>query len=158
MTAEKKQEFTLKISQANKTQMITIIYEIVIDYLETAIKHMEEGGSIEANECLDRAQSCIDELLRSLNLEYELAKNLHQIYIFSKKELMAAAVTGNTNRVARVLKNFKSLHEAYLVLEKADTSETIMDNTQKVYAGLTYGRYSLNEDVTASSLNRGFKA
>ena len=158
MTLEKKQEFTLKISQANKTQMITIIYEIVIDYLTDAIEHMDGGHRKEANECLDRAQNCIDELLRSLNMEYELARNLHKIYIFSKKELMAAGVTGGTERIGRVLKNFKSLHEAYLELEKADTSETLMDNTQKVYAGLTYGRYSLNEDVTSSYMNRGFKA
>jgi flagellar protein FliS len=158
MTVEKKQEFTLKISQANKTQMITIIYEIVIDYLEEAIEHMDAGRRKEANESLDRAQNCIDELLHSLNMEYELARNLHKIYIFSKKELMAAGVTGNSERVARVLKNFRSLHEAYLELEKADTSETIMDNTQKVYAGLTYGRYSLNEDVSASYMNRGLKA
>ncbi len=158
MTVEKKQEFTLKISQANKTQMITIIYEIVIDYLEEVIEHMGAGRRKEANESLDRAQNCIDELLHSLNMEYELARNLHKIYIFSKKELMAAGVTGNAERVARVLKNFRSLHEAYLVLEKADTSETLMDNTQKVYAGLTYGRYSLNEDVTSSYMNRGFKA
>ncbi len=158
MTLEKKQEFTLKITQANKTQMITIIYEIVIDYLTDAIEHMDGGRRKEANECLDRAQNSIDELLRSLNMEYELAKNLHKIYIFSKKELMAAGVTGGTERIARVLKNFRSLHEAYLVLEKADTSETLMDNTPKVYAGLTYGRYSLNEDVTSSYMNRGFKA
>ncbi len=158
MTLEKKQEFTLRISQANRTQMITIISEMVIDYLDEATGLMQGGKKSEADRSLDRAQSCIDELIHSLNLEYELAKNLYQIYIFSKKELMAAGVTGNATRIQRVKKNFMSLHEAYLELEKMDSSEKLMGNTQKVYAGLTYGRYRLNEDFSASYMNRGLRA
>ena len=44
MTQEKKQEFTLKISQANKTQLITILYEMVIEYLNDAIDEIGTGG------------------------------------------------------------------------------------------------------------------
>ena len=43
MTQEKKQEFTLKISQANKTQLITILYEMVIEYLNDAIDEIGIG-------------------------------------------------------------------------------------------------------------------
>ena len=158
MTLEKKQAFTLKISQANKTQMITIIYEMVMDYLEEAIDEIGIGQKDAAARSLANAQNCIDELIRSLNLDYELARNLHQIYIFSKKELMAAGATYSSNRIWRVLKNFRTLHEAYVELEKADTSKQLMGNTQKVYAGLTYGKHSLNEDVRAYSMNRGLMA
>ncbi len=158
MTLEKKQEFTLKISEANKTQMITIIYEMVIYYLDEAIDNIGIGRKDDAIKSLMRAQNCIDELIRSLNLDYELAKNLYQIYIFSKKELIVASATYSIHRIWRVLKNFKNLHDAYEELEKEDTSERLMGNTQKVYAGLTYGRYSLNENVTAQSYNRGLMA
>ena len=158
MTIERKQEFTLKISEANKTQMITILYEMVIEYLDEAIALEKEGNRDEAMVSLQRATGCIDELIHSLNLEYELARNLYSIYIFSRKELLAAGATGNGERIGRVRKNFDLLHSTYLELEKMDTSEKLMGNTQKVYAGLTYGRYSLNEDVSASYMNRGFKA
>ena len=47
---------------------------------------------------------------------------------------------------------------SYKELEKKDFSEPIMGNTQTVYAGLTYGKYSLNEDVSAVSMNRGYMA
>ena len=158
MTLEKKQEFTLKISEANKTQMITIIYEMVLYYLDEAIENIGIGKKDDALKSLLRAQNCIDELIHSLNMEYELARNLFQIYIFSKKELVVASATFSINRIWRVLKNFKNLHEAYEELEKEDTSDKLMGNTQKVYAGLTYGKYSLNEDVTAVSYNRGLMA
>ena len=71
---------------------------------------------------------------------------------------MAAGAAGNCDRIERVLDNFRMLHSAYLQLEKEDSSEKLMQNTQRVYAGLTYGRYSLNEDVSYSYMNRGLKA
>ena len=158
MTQEKKQEFTLKISQANQTQLTTITYEIIIDYLDEAMDQLSVGKKEEAEKNLLYAQNCIDQLISSLNLSVELGRTLHQIYIFSKKELMAAGVTHSLHRIWRVKKNFKLLHEAYKELEKADNSLPIMGNTQKVYAGLTYGRHSLNEDISSISMNRGLMA
>lgn len=158
MTLEKKQEFTLKISQANKTQMITIIYEIVIDYLESAISEIQEGRGEDALRSLGCAQKGIDELIHSVNTKYELGQNLLQIYIFSKKELTAAGATLAAKRIKRVLKNFQSLCGAYKELEKYDRSETVMGNAQKVYSGLTYGRNSMNVDFSGYAANRGFRA
>ena len=62
MTQEKKQEFTRRIVQANKTQMITILYEMVIDYIEEAIDAIGIGDKEQATLMLGRAQNCIDEL------------------------------------------------------------------------------------------------
>ncbi len=158
MTQEKKQEFTLRITQANKTQMITIIYEIIIDYLNEALDDISIGKKKAAEQSLQHAQSCIDELISSLNLKIDLAKMLHNIYIFSKKELLVSSVNYNMHRIWRVKKNFEYLRDAYKELEKNDDSEPMMDNTQKVYAGLTYGKYKLNEDITQLSMNRGYMA
>ncbi len=158
MTQEKKQEFTLRISQANKTQMITILYEMIIEYLEEAMDEISIGKAESAEASLLKAQNCIDELIRSVNLQTGLGIMFHEIYIFSKKELIVAGVNHNIHRIWRVKKNFDTLHEAYLEVEKNDNSEPMMDNTQKVYAGLTYGKYSLNEDVSALSMNRGYRA
>ena len=156
MTREKKQEFTLKITQANKTQMITILYEIIIDYLDEAMDEISIGKKDDGAKTLLKAQNCLDELIRSVNLHTDLGKTLYEIYIFSKKELIAAGASYSLHRIWRVKKNFKALHEAYSELEKSDDSEPMMGNTQKVYAGLTYGKHSLNEDVTALSMNRGY--
>jgi flagellar protein FliS len=158
MTQEKKQEFTLKITQANKTQLITILYEMVIEYLNDAIDAIGIGRKEEAEKSLGYAQNCIDELLRSLDLRYELARNLHPLYIFFKKELMLAGVTYSSHKIWRVEQNFKTLKEAYEELEKYDTSSPMMGNTQKVYAGLTYRRHSLNEGMAMASANRGYMA
>jgi flagellar protein FliS len=158
MTQEKKQEFTLKITQANKTQMITIIYEMVLQYIDDALDDITVGKRESADRSIAHAQNCIDELIRSLDLNYELGRNLYGIYLFSKKELNAAISGYNMHRIWRVKQNFLKLYEAYKELEKSDESEPMMGNIQTVYAGLTYGKYSLNEDVSAVSMNRGYRA
>ena len=158
MTQEKKQELTLRISQANKTQMITILYEMVIEYLSDSRDAISLGEKELSERYLTFAQSCIEELIRSVNRSVELGRNLHETYIFSKKELLLAGITGNIHRIWKVENNFKSLHDAYLEIENTDTSGQVMGNTQAVYAGLTYGRHSLNEAVAAGQMNRGFMA
>lgn len=158
MTQEKKQEYTLKITQANKTQMITILYEMVLEYIEDALGAMDAGNKELAERYLGYAQNCVDELIRSVNLKIDLGKRLHKIYVFSKKELMLSGIYMSTNRLRRVQQNFRSLHTAYKEIEKADKSAPTMGNIQTVYAGLTYGRHSLNESVTSASANRGYKA
>lgn len=158
MTQEKKQEFTRRISQANKTQMITILYEMVLEYIKDARDAISVGEKENGAMCLRHAQSCIDELIRSLNLDFELGRILLSIYIFSKKELTVAGVNYSLHRIWKVEQNFKMLYTAYREIEKDDTSAPMMGNTQTVYAGLTYGKYSLNEDITAISMNRGVMA
>ena len=156
MTSEKKQEFTLRISNANKTQMITILYEILMCYADEAIDLLGAGKKDDAVATLDKAQNCLDELIRSVDRRFELGKNLHRIYLFSKKELTVAAATGSMNKIWRVEKNIRALHEAYKELETYDNSAPMMENIQTVYAGLTYGRSALNESIAAVSMNRGY--
>ena len=158
MTQERKKEYTLRITQANKTQMITILYEMVLDYTKEARDAISIGDKDLANLKLGYAQSCIDELIRSVNLNIDLGKMLHQIYIFSKKELMICGINYSIHRIWKVEQNFRALHAAYKEIESEDTSAPTMENTQSVFAGLTYGKYSINEDVTASSMNRGIMA
>ena len=49
------------------------------------------------------------------------------------------------------------LREAYAQIADVNTSGPVMSNSESVYAGLTYGRGTLNEDVV-STPNRGFLA
>lgn len=156
MTSEKKQEFTLRITNANKTQMITILYEILLCYTYDAMDLLGDGKKEEACAALSKAQSCLDELIRSVDRRLELGSNLLKIYLFSKKELTVAAATGSMNKIWRVQQNIKTLHKAYSELESYDTSAPMMDNIQTVYAGLTYGRSALNESIAAVSMNRGY--
>ena len=51
----------------------------------------------------------------------------------------------------------QELKESYEQVSSQDTSAPIMQNTQTVYAGLTYGKTSLNVDLSDQGTHRGFR-
>ncbi len=157
MNTEQKKSYTRRITNANKTQMITILYEMVLDYLNDSEKAFNNTDFAQYEIEIKRAQNCIDELINSINEQYELGRNLKSIYLFEKKQLLRALYKRNVEYLNQAEKIFNQLREAYSILEKEDTSNPVMINTQEVYAGMTYGKYSILENMTFNN-NRGYRA
>ncbi len=158
MTKENKQIFTRRISQANRTQLVVIVYEMLLVYLEDAVKAYEAEDKQEFARNLKLARECIGQMRTSLNFEYELSKNLFAIYCFADREL-ANDIFGNKTDNLDVLKMiFTKLHDAYYTISKEDKSEPLMDNIQDVYAGLTYGKTDVTESLVNYDAKRGYMA
>lgn len=157
MKKEKKQEFTLRITRANKTQLVVILYDMVLVYLEDALEAFENKDYKEYKWNIERAKDCIDELLNSLHMEYEIAGILKGLYFFYKRELTTAAVQNKQELVLPVMQMIQELKESYEQVSSQDTSAPIMKNAQTVYAGLTYGKTSLNVDLSDQGTDRGFR-
>lgn len=156
MKKEQKQEFTLRITRANKTQMIVILYDMVLVYLEDSLEAFEKKDYVAYKWNIERAKDCIDELLNSLHMEYEIAGVLKGLYFFYKRELSSASVQKDKEKLLPVIKMIQELKEAYEQVATQDSSAPMMENTQKVYAGLTYGKGSLNVNLSDQGSNRGF--
>ena len=146
----------MRITRANKTQMIVILYDMVLTYLEDAVEAFEKNNHKEYRWNIDRAKDCIDELLNSLHMEYEIAAILKGLYFFYKRELTTAAVRMQKEKILPVIQMIKELKNSYEQVAAQDTSAPIMENAQTIYAGLTYGKDSLNVDLSDQGLNRGF--
>ena len=156
MTKELKQEYTLRISQANKTQLITILYEMVLLYIDEAQEALNADNRAEYKSAINKIRGCMNELTASLNFDYELAQNLLQLYLYVNSELVKASSHYDRENLEHVRKVIDQLHKAYEQIETQDTSAPVMGNTQTVYAGLTYGRNTLAENIADPSANRGF--
>ena len=143
---------------ANKTQMITILYEMVLDYISEAEEAFGNSDDQGFSDGLSKAMNCIDELIHSLNLDYELGKNLLALYLFEKKKILRSLVKKDSEELIHVRNTFAKLHEAYLSLEMENNEEALMINVPKVYAGLTYGKGCLEESITGNYLSRGYMA
>ena len=156
MTKELKQEFTLRITQANKTQLITILYEMILLYIEEAEASLTKDDKSAYKQAIRKIRDCMNELILSLHLEYELAQNLLQLYLYINRELVQANIHYEKENLHHIEFIIKQLHGAYKQIETQDTSGPVMENTQTVYAGLTYGRNTLSENITDATLNRGF--
>ncbi len=158
MTREKKQELTLRITQANKTELIEILYEMILVYADDAQKAHADGNRTEYRDAIRKTRGCINELLASLNFEYELATNFLQLYMYCNRELALADVKNDAEYLTHVCRVVGKLQETYVELAKMDTSGPVMQNSQTVYAGLTYGKNNLTENMADQGMNRGFRA
>lgn len=157
MTDEQKQQFTRRITNANKTEMIVILLDMVLAYTEDAKTALDNQDAELLSKGISNAKNCLKELQNSVNFESDLAINYFEIYLFLRRELSRAAVTGNRAALDNVCSIAGEIQKTYCKLSEADTSRPIMENTQTVYAGLTYGKNSLNESLAGQDIDRGFR-
>jgi len=156
MTSECKQQFTLRITQANPTEMVVILYEMMLCYIDDAQKAQDEGDDSALADALRKCRGCLNELEQSLHMEYEPAANLLQLYLYCAKKLVHAGFhrEGALDEIRRII---TPLHDAYEQIAPQNTKGAVMGNSQTVYAGLTYGRNNLTENMADQGANRGMR-
>ncbi len=157
MTKELKQEFTLKISQANKSQLVVILYEMMLTYIEEAKQAYEVQDQEAFRQGIKRAKGCLHELMASLHYQYEISRNLRQLYSYADRQFTRADIKNSIEELIHIEKMMSKLHAAYEEVSRQDTSDPVMANTQTIYAGLTYGRNSLTENLADQGSSRGFR-
>lgn len=155
MTRDQIQAFTLRISQANSTEMIVILYEMLLTYLEDAREVLSQGNRVSFTNSLRCARGCIGELIHSLNLNYEPAPSLLSLYGYCIRRLTVASIRQSAEPLEEIVKIITPLLEAYEKLAVQNTSGAVMNHSQTVYAGLTYGRATLTENMAEQGTNRG---
>ena len=157
MTKELKQQFTLKISQANKTELIVIMYEMAIKYIDDGLESLSNNNIEEYRLNLKRSKAVINELTSVLDMSYVISYELRSLYIFINNVLVRADIRVETDELKRVREMLIKLSKSFKKVSADDNSGPVMENTQQLYAGLTYSKTSLNVDMY-SDVNRGFKA
>lgn len=155
MTDETKKKYTLRIAEANKSEIIVIVFELAEIYIEDAIESYYDGDIESYAQSCKKAVKCITDLLDALDYSYEISYPLMRIYNFLSSEISIAAVTKEVRRIKKAEELLTKIKLSFVDVAKADTSSPVMGNTQTVYAGLTYGRNELNESFD-SEINRGF--
>lgn len=155
MTKEDKQQFTLRISQANSTQLVVILYEMLLCYIKEAREELETGNDREFHEAVRKIRGCLNELLHSLHPEYEPAPTLQQLYLFCIRRLAIGEAKLDTVPLGEIERIISPLRDAYAELAAFNNAGPVMENSQTVYAGLTYGRNTLTENMADQGANRG---
>ncbi len=146
--------YSYRISQATRSQLVVITYDIITDYLNDAIN--KKDGS-EYKESLHMAMRGIDQLITGLDMDYEVSIQLYQLYNYMKRTLISVQVLIDCDRINEIISMLKKLRAAFLEVSRQDTSEPMMKNSEKVYSGLTYSRFGANETAQDTLGNRGYK-
>lgn len=157
MQKEKIRQFTLRITESNRTELIAIMYDMMEAYFEDAVAAKERDGHEEFKKNVRSADRVLKELSDILDFKYEISANLYSLYEYCRKQLAMSIVRYDLSGIEAAEKVITSLGTSFRELAKQDVSEPMMKNTQKVAYGVTYGRSDITESQTAD-MNRGYFA
>lgn len=155
MTKDRIQEYTLKITNASPTGIIVILYDLAIEYIGEAKKCFNAGDHEGAKVQCTNAGRVLGDLISSLDFSYGISFPLFRIYEYVSKEVSMAVIKNDGKSLGECTRLLLSLKDSFEQVAKQDTTGPAMNNAETVYAGLTYGRGTLNESTTVSS-NRGY--
>lgn len=158
MTADNMQVFTRRIANANKTEMMVILYDIALTYIEDAEKALENGDKKDFRLQVVRIKNTMRELMNSVNPSVEPGRTIMSIYIFCNGELTKAYGDCENTGLENVKKLMLIFRDTYAECAKLDRDESVMEHTEVVYTGLTYNKNSYSENVSAVDAGRGFLA
>ena len=156
MTREDIKTYSYRISQASKTDLVVITYDIAADYLKEAKENAESGDIEGMRSALNKVSRVIDSLISGLNLEYEIAGNLFQIYLQIKRTLVSVSVSADKDEITRIERLISMLRKSFYSIKDEDTSGPLMKNTEQVYQGLTYSNSGYGNESSNVQANRGY--
>jgi flagellar protein FliS len=136
--------------------MVVIIYDIFFTYTGEAKTAYAAGEHEQMKTAVRSAQRVLDELIHSLDFSYGLSGNLFSLYVFCKRQLARSMYENRLDGIEEAEKILRRLQSSFKEAARQDTSPAIMQNTQQVYAGMTYARGVLNESYIDPNNQRGF--
>jgi flagellar protein FliS len=159
MKKEAIQVFATRVTQASKSELIVILYEMIMTEIEEAKEAYGIGDLIAFDKELKKAQKFITELTASLDYNYVISYDLLSLYLYVNKRIITAIIKRNPVSLDSAQSVLKKLLTGFEGVSKLDTSGPMMRNTQQLYAGLTYGKGKLNETyIDPNDRSRGFIA
>lgn len=158
MDAQTIQDYTLRITRANRTELIVILYEIALDNLLEAKEHLHQGNEVEYKKRLQHVCKCVNELIVSLDFSYQISYELMRLYRYVNECILTALTVKDITFLDQATRTLEGLKIAFEQVAAKDQTGPVMQNTEKVYAGLTYSKNTLNEALLHTSINRGFRA
>ena len=149
MTKTQIQEFTRRITQANRSGLTLIKFEILFAYFDDISKAMTDG--------VHHADAVLKSFQETLDFKYEIAAQLYALYDFHRRQLSKVLIKNSSEGLEQSREMLLKTYQAFQEAAKQDTSGPLMRNAQQVYAGYTYGKHDLNESYGLHS-SRGFLA
>lgn len=156
MTRDKIQDYTRRICNANRSQIIVIVYEMAGEYIENACEALKMGDKETWLNDGHQAMKCVEHLMNALDDAYPLSSDLFKFYNYIYKEISMSLALKDEDRLRRAAGRLNAMEGAFREVARRDDTDTVTQNSQAVYAGLTYGKNQLNEELLGTSENRGF--
>ena len=100
-------------------QMLIAVYDELIKQLNIALISFEKNDIPEINRSLVKSQRILTELRSTLNFDYEISKNLNDIYNFLNRAIINANIKKDPSELKDVLEIVQELRDAFFEADKS---------------------------------------
>lgn len=157
MKKESIKTYSYRISQASKTELVVIMYDMAEEYLHDALQALNDNNTQDFCSNIRQVKRIIDELGSGLDMQYEIANELFVLYMQADRILIRCLAKKNDDGLDKVEHMLKSLRASFYKISKDDNSGPVLKNTQQVYAGLTYSSAGGSNEISSDPVsNRGY--
>ena len=140
------------VANASRGELLCITYQLLLEQIE---KLIEADNKEDRKPYKEKSVEIIKMLAGDLNFDYELSHQLFHLYVY-----VQGLIIKGTQKEAfeEAYSLVDKIYQAYKkVTDEEEDKKAVMQNTEVVYAGLTYSKNNVNE-LKIEDHNRGFKA
>ncbi|NPV91595.1 MAG: flagellar export chaperone FliS [Firmicutes bacterium] len=101
------------IETSSPEKLLLMLYGGAINFLNQALAGLEARDYERVNKMLTKSQAIIDELMASLNMEYEISQRLWPLYDYFLRRLVEANVKKEREPIEEVLGMMTDLQECW---------------------------------------------
>lgn len=146
MTAEEMNIYKMRISQAGVAELTLIMLEMEMQWIDEAVAAFEKNNMEEYEDIISKAQSTQVELMNVLNMENTVAVDMYSVFVFINKLLIQSKIKRQPQDLVRCREMLAKFHKSIQAIADTDTGGPVMKQSEKIYAGLTYGEHGLVEN------------
>ncbi len=101
------------VQTASPEKLILMLYDGAIKFLNQAKVAIDANNIQESNLYITKTQDVITELMIALNMDYEIAHNLYNLYDYFNRRLIEANIKKDPEILAEVLNHILELRETW---------------------------------------------
>lgn len=106
------------IMTASPVDLIVMLYDECVKQLRIANVALEKKNYAEANKACKHAQDILTELISSLDLKFDIARNLMSIYEFMLHEIIDINIKKDAKGIKPIIDMLENLREAWAQIRK----------------------------------------
>jgi flagellar protein FliS len=135
----------MRITQAGVGELTVIMLEMEMQWINEAVDAFNSNDMETYIDCVDKAQATQVELMNVLNLDNEVSKDVYSVFCFFNKQLINSKIKRQPQELDKIVDMLNKYHESFSQIASTDNQGPVMEQSEKVYAGLTYGSGGLVE-------------
>lgn len=118
------------VTTASPGELTLMLYNGCLKFLAKAKKAINEKDYYEKNVNLQKAQSIINELIVTLNMDYEISKQMYPLYDYMNRRLIEANIKNDVDIIDEVIGFVEEFRDTWKQVIQINRQQQYNNNQQ----------------------------